>query len=410
MKAKIYDSGSIKTVLVQDDNGDKFITGLEELLDMLDGDLEWEIETSNELLMEKLYKYNKLMKEVGEIRREIESYNNSKVFPVNDFLKDVELQHDKAVVDNYLKNNDLQVGNIEPYTRLPLPNSIKFPTCTTRGEGRDFIGVYTGYKIKPASEERDVTLSFNWMTLHGRRGNVNRSEEGEYRLVFEEPDFSMIMLPTLHETFVPLARIEQNGMMVMVVNIYSPDGEKWNAKVDDTPFVNEGAATPGEALKGLFKYIKDNKIPLEDLNKLGTYSNTTTIGSYVKYTMINVQVAVRFEDIATQGGEEEGPTLDMLVVFFNVKDINGEPVPNFMLPTITGDNAYLVEGNDDNPEYLVKIALGDYKLTTGEMEYLGWNGDTPPNFTREDINNMVRIDDCWLSVTRKVPRKLIVRE
>lgn len=100
----------------------------------------------------------------------------------------------------------------------------------------------------------------------------------------------------------------------------------------------------------------------------------------------------------------------MLVVFFNVKDINGEPVPNFMLPTITGDNAYLVEGNDDNPEYLVKIALGDYKLTTGEMEYLGWNGDTPPNFTREDINNMVRIDDCWLSVTRKVPRKLIVRE
>lgn len=410
MKAKIYDSGSIKTVLVQDDNGDKFITGLEELLDMMDGEDNWEIETSNELLMEKLYKYNKLMKEVGEIRREIESYNNSKVFPVNDFLKDVELQHDKAVVDNYLKNNDLQVGNIEPYTRLPLPNSIKFPTCTTRGEGMDFIGVYTGYKIKPASEERDVTLSFNWMTLHGRRGNVKGREEGEYRLVFEDEDFHLVTLPTLHGNFVPLARIEQDGMMVMVVNLYSPDGYKWTASVDDTPFKNEGAATPSEALTGLFKYIKDHKIPLEELNKLGIYSNTKTIGSYGKYTMINVQVAVRFEDIAMQGGEEEGPTLDMLVVFFNVKDINGEPVPHFMLPTITGDNAYLVEGNDDNPESLVKIALGDYKLTTGEMEYLGWNGDTPPNFTREDINNMVRIDDCWLSVTRKVPRKLIVRE
>ena len=34
MKAKVYDSGSIKTVLVQDDNGDKFITGLEELNDV----------------------------------------------------------------------------------------------------------------------------------------------------------------------------------------------------------------------------------------------------------------------------------------------------------------------------------------------------------------------------------------
>ena len=107
MKAKIYDSGSIKTVLVQDDNGDKFITGLEELLDMLDGDMEWEIETTNESLKSKLYKYAGLMREVGEIRREIESYNTSKVFPVNDFLKDVELQHDKKVIDNYLLCKDL---------------------------------------------------------------------------------------------------------------------------------------------------------------------------------------------------------------------------------------------------------------------------------------------------------------
>ena len=108
MKAKVYDSGSIKTVLVQDDNGDKFITGLGELLDMMDGEDNWEIETtSGNTLTEKLYKYNKLMREVGEIRREIESYNTSKVFPVNDFLKDVELQHDKKVIDKYLKDNEL---------------------------------------------------------------------------------------------------------------------------------------------------------------------------------------------------------------------------------------------------------------------------------------------------------------
>ena len=133
MKAKVYDSGSIKTVLVQDDNGDKFITGLEELLDMMDGEDNWEIETTNSKpLTEKRYKYNNLMREVGEIRREIESYNTSKVFPVNDFLKDVELQHDKKVVDNYLKSNDLQLGKIEPYTPLPIPDVIKFPASLSR--------------------------------------------------------------------------------------------------------------------------------------------------------------------------------------------------------------------------------------------------------------------------------------
>ena len=133
MKAKVYDSGSIKTVLVQDDNGDKFITGLEELLDMMDGEDNWEIETtSSNPLAGKLYKYNKLMREVGEIRREIESYNTSKVFPVNDFLKDVELQHDKKVVDKYLKDNELQLGKIEPYTPLPIPDVIKFPASLSR--------------------------------------------------------------------------------------------------------------------------------------------------------------------------------------------------------------------------------------------------------------------------------------
>lgn len=266
-------------------------------------------------------------------------------------------------------------------------------------------------------EERDMTLSVNWMTLHGRRGNINRSEEGEYRLVFEDEEYHMVMLPTLHGNFVPLARIEQKGMMVMVVNIYSPDGYKWNAKVDDTPFKNEGATTPEEALTGLFEYVKDHKIPVEELNKLGIYSNTTTIGSYGKYTMINVQVAVRFEDIAVQGGEkeeevektEEEPTLDVLFVFFNVKDISGELVPHFMVPSLTTDNAYIMEEGHDDPVSLVKKALGEYKLSEGDMEYLGWEGDTPPRITKEDVKDMVHVDDCVL-VTRKVPRKLIARE
>lgn len=556
MKAKVYDSGSIKTVLVQDDNGDKFITGLEELLDMLDGDLEWEIETTNESLKSKLYKYAGLMREVGKIRREIESYNTSKVFPVNDFLKDVELQHDKKVIDNYLLGKDLQLEPIPAYSKLPLQDSIKFPASLSQS-GSDTIGVqpaprdytYDGMRVEidgitgtveytdvhdglslrfrgeeagfleltpdgikmprfeiddirmwvymreltegtwdvfdskiglgaqadtPGKaiklyleklkgnkfvgrgylnqvgitgdtrkigefnkskniinievvlkyndllkeEERDMTLSVNWMTLHGRRGNINRSENGEYRLVFEDEEYHMVMLPTLHGNFVPLARIEQKGMMVMVVNIYSPDGYKWNAKVDDTPFKNEGATTPEEALTGLFEYVKDHKIPVEELNKLGIYSNTTTIGSHGKYTMINVQVAVRFEDIAVQGGEkeeevektEEEPTLDVLFVFFNVKDISGELVPHFMVPSLTTDNAYIMEEGHDDPVSLVKKALGEYKLSEGDMEYLGWEGDTPPNLTRGDINEMVKIDDCWVSVTRKVPRKLIVRD
>lgn len=547
MKAKVYDNGSIKTVLVQDDNGDKFITGLEELLDMLDGDLEWEIETSNESLKSKLYKYAGLMMEVGKIRREIESYNTSKVFPVNDFLKDVELQHDKKVVDNYLLGKDLQLEPIPAYSRLPLENTIKFPASLSQS-GSDTIGVqpaprdytYDGMRVEidgitgtveytdvhdglalrfrgeygfldltpggiimpryeiddimmwvymrelqegtwdvfdskiglgaqadtPGEaiklyleklkdnkfvgrgfleqvgiteytrkigefnkskniinievvlkyndllkeEERDMTLSVNWMTLHGRRGNVNRSEEGEYRLVFKDEDFHLVMLPTLHGNFVPLARIEHEGMMVMVVNLHSPDGYKWDAMVNNTPFIKEGAATPSEALTGLLEYIKDHKIPVEELNKLGIYSNTTTIGNNGKYSMINVQVAVRFEDIAMQGGEEEGPTLDVLFVFFNVKDINGELVPHFMIPSLNNDNAYIMEEGHDDPVSLVKIALGDYKLSEGDMKYLGWEGDTPPNLTREDINNMVKIDDCWVSVTRKVPKKLIARD
>lgn len=71
---------------------------------------------------------------------------------------------------------------------------------------------------------------------------------------------------------------------------------------------------------------------------------------------------------------------------------------------------YIMEEGHDDPVSLVKKAPGDYKLSEGDMKYLGWEGDTPPNLTREDINNMVKIDDCWVSVTRKVPKKLIARD
>lgn len=537
MKAKVYDSGSIKTVLVQDDNGDKFITGLEELLDMMDGEDNWEIETtSSKPLTEKLYKYNKLMREVGEIRREIESYNTSKVFPVNDFLKDVELQHDKKVVDKYLKDNELKLGNIEPYTpHLPLPNVINFPASLPEikpaSEDKDYTGmkveldgitgtveytdVYDGlalrfrgehgfmdltpggvkmpryelddimmwiharelqrgtwdvfdYKIGIGAqadtpgeaiklyleklknndfvgrryldsicitedtrmignfnkckniinievvlkynellkkEERDITLRVNWMTLHGRMGNVDRSEEGKYRLVFNDEESSIVMLPTIHGNFVPLARIEQKRMMVMVVNIYSPDGEKWTASVDDTPFIKKEFATPSEALTGLFEYIKDHKIPVEELNKLGIYSNTTTIGSYGKYTMVNVQVAVRFEDIAMNGGDRK-PTLDVLYVTFDVKDIKGNDVARFMLPSLTGNNHYIVEKEYSRDEIINQALHGGY-LTREEMEEMGWEGDTPPNFSKDDIDKMVG-PFKWMSFNIKVPKDLIV--
>lgn len=114
------------------------------------------------------------------------------------------------------------------------------------------------------------------------------------------------------------------------------------------------------------------------------------------------------EDMAMKGGEQE-PTLDVLFVFFNIKDINGEPVPQFMVPSLNNDNAYIMEEGCDDTVSLVKKALGDYKLSAGDMEYLGWEGDTPPIITKEDIDKMVNKDN-WISVTRKVPRKLIARE
>lgn len=351
MKAKVHDSGSIKTVLVQDDNGDKFITGLEELLDMMDGEDNWEIETMNSSpLMEKLYKYNKLTREVGEIRREIESYNNSKVFPVNELFDDVEMIHIKEIVDKYLKSNELQLGTIQPYCPPIHMKEEKFPTCTTRGEGEDFIGVHTGYQIKPASKEQDYTGMK--VEIDGITGTV------EYTDVYDGLALRF--------------RGKEAGFLEL-----TPDG------------------------------IKMPRFELDDTRMIGEFSRCKNI--------INIEVVLKYNELLKKeeredmkGGEKE-PTLDVLFVFFNVKDIEGKPVPHFMVPSLTTDNDYIMEEGCDDPASLVKKALGDYKLPAGDMEYLGWEGDTPPRITKEDVKDMVHVDDCVL-VTRKVPRKLIARE
>lgn len=423
MKAKVYDSGSIKTVLVQDDNGDKFITGLEELLDMLDGDMEWEIETTNESLKSKLYNYAGLMMEVGKIRREIESYNTSKVFPVNDFLKDVELQHDKKVIDYYLLGKDLQLEPIPAYSKLPLQDSIKFPAGTTRGEGMDFIGVHTGYEIKPASKEQDYTGMR--VEIDGITGTVEYTDVYDgLALRFRGEEAGFLEL-TPDGIKMPRFEIDDIRMWIYMRQLQEGTWDVFDSKIG----LGAQADTPGKAIKLYLEKLKNNKfVGREYLNRVGITEDTRKIGEFNKCKkIINIEVVLKYNDllkeeerenIAVQGGEkeeevektEEEPTLDVLFVFFNVKDISGELVPHFMVPSLTTDNAYIMEEGHDDPVSLVKKALGDYKLSEGDMEYLGWEGDTPPNLTRGDINEMVKIDDCWVSVTRKVPRKLIVRD
>lgn len=417
MKAKVYDSGSIKTVLVQDDNGDKFITGLEELLDMMDGEDNWEIETtSGKTLTEKLYKYNKLMREVGEIRREVESYNNSKVFPVNDLFKDIEMEHAKEIVDRYLKSTELQLGKIEPYIDSRIPGSIKFPASLSRAEGIDYIGVNTGYDIKPVSEERDYTGMK--VEIDGITGTVEYTDVYDgLALRFRGEEAGFLEL-TPDGIKMPRFEIDDIRMWIYTRQLQEGTWDVFDSKIG----LGAQADTPGKAIKLYLEKLKDNKfVGREYLNRVGITEDTRKIGEFNKCKkIINIEVVLKYNDllkeeerenIAVQGGEEEeGPTLDVLFVFFNVKDISGELVPHFMVPSLTTDNAYIMEEGHDDPVSLVKKALGEYKLSEGDMEYLGWEGDTPPNLTRGDINEMVKIDDCWVSVTRKVPRKLIVRD
>lgn len=397
IKATIEIDNGTHVVLLQDEEGNKMVTSVLPLLDMIKSGKDILVEGDN-VVAGKVKDYIINLKENLDILEDIKEMAGKEpetVIPVN-FMN-------KATLEGHVLKLDCN-----PVSRTPTIDKCFNPSSDVIDKMNEANEPML--KLKSNNGRINHFLKGDFMTLQGRRGNVRSSEEGVYRLVFEDEEDHVVTLPTLHGNFVPLARIEHEGMMVMVVNVYSPDGEKWTASVDDTPFIKEGAATPSEALTGLLEYIKDHKIPVEELNKLGIYSNTTTIGNNGKYSMINVQVAVRFEDIAMQGGEEEGPTLDVLFVFFNVKDINGELVPHFMIPSLNNDNDYIMEEGHDDPVSLVKKALGDYKLSEGDMEYLGWKGDTPPNLTREDINNMVKIDDRWVSVTRKVPKKLIVRD
>lgn len=414
MKAKVYDSGSIKTVLVQDDNGDKFITGLEELLDMMDGEDNWEIETtSGKTLTEKLYKYNKLMREVGEIRREIESYNTSKVFPVNDFLKDVELQHDKKVVDNYLKSNDLQLGKIEPYTPLPIPDVIKLPASLSRAdvEEKDLTGVHAGYKIKPESEDKDYTGMK--VEIDGITGTVEYTDVHDgLALRFRGEEAGFLEL-TPDGIKMPRFEIDDIRMWVYMRRLQEGTWDVFDSKIG----LGAQADTPAEAIKLYLEKLRDNDfVGRGYLSQIGITEDTRMIGEFSRCkNIINIEVVLKYNELLKKeeredmkGGEKE-PTLDVLFVFFNVKDIEGKPVPHFMVPSLTTNNDYIMEEGCDDPASLVKKALGDYKLSAGDMEYLGWEGDTPPRITKEDVKDMVHVDDCLL-VTRKVPRKLIARE
>lgn len=404
MKAKVYDSGSIKTVLVQDDNGDKFITGLEELLDMMDGEDNWEIETtSGNTLTGKLYKYNKLMREVGEIRREIESYNTSKVFPVNDLLKDVELQHDKKVVDNYLKSNELQLGKIEPYTPLPIPDVRKFPASMS--------------EIKPASEDKDDTGMK--VEMDGITGTVEYTDVHDgLALRFRGEHGFMDLTPG----GIKMPRYEIDDIMMWIYMRQLQEGT-WDV-FDEKIGLGAQADTPSEAIKLYLEKLRDNDfVGRGYLSQVGITEDTRMIGDFNKCkNIINIEVVLKYnellkkderEDMAMKGGEQE-PTLDVLFVFFNVKDIEGKPVPHFMVPSLTTNNDYIMEEGCDDPASLVKKALGDYKLSAGDMEYLGWEGDTPPRITKENIKDIAHIDDRlvddWLLVTRKVPKKLIARD
>lgn len=404
MKAKVYDSGSIKTVLVQDDNGDKFITGLEELLDMMDGEDNWEIETtSSNPLTGKLYKYNKLMREVGEIRREIESYNTSKVFPVNELFKDFEMEHNKKVVDNYLKSNDLQLGKIEPYTPLPIPDVRKFPASMSG--------------IKPASEDKDYTGMK--VEMEGITGTVEYTDVHDgLALRFRGEHGFMDLTPGGIK--IPRFEIDDIRMWIYMRQLQEGTWDVFDEKIG----LDAQADTPSEAIKLYLEKLRDNDfVGRGYLSQVGITEDTRMIGEFNKCkNIINIEMVLKYnellkkeerEDMAMKGGEQE-PTLDVLFVFFNIKDINGEPVPHFMVPSLTSNNAYIMEEGCDDTVSLVKKALGDYKLSAGDMEYLGWEGDTPPRITKENIKDIAHIDDRlvddWLLVTRKVPRKLIARE
>ena len=351
------------------------------------------------------------MREVGEIRREIESYNNSKVFPVNELFDDVEMIHIKEIVDKYLKSNELQLGTIQPYCPPIHMKEEKFPTCTTRGEGEDFIGVHTGYQIKPASKEQDYTGMK--VEIDGITGTVEYTDVYDgLALRFRGKEAGFLEL-TPDGIKMPRFELDDMRMWIHARELQEGAWDVFDSKIG----IGAQASTPGEAIKLYLEKLKDNDLAGRGyLNKIGITEDTRMIGEFSRCkNIINIEVVLKYNELLKKeeredmkGGEKE-PTLDVLFVFFNVKDIEGKPVPHFMVPSLTTNNDYIMEEGCDDPASLVKKALGDYKLSAGDMEYLGWEGDTPPRITKEDVKDMVHVDDCVL-VTRKVPRKLIARE
>lgn len=423
IKATIEIDNGTHVVLLQDEEGNKMVTSVLPLLDMIKSGKEIEVEGDN-VVSKEVRHYQLNLKEnedivkgikgmVGEIRREIESYNNSKVFPVNELFDDVEMIHTKEIVDKYLKSNELQLGTIQPYCPPIHMKEEKFPTCTTRGEGEDFIGVHTGYQIKPASKEQDYTGMK--VEIDGITGTVEYTDVYDgLALRFRGKEAGFLEL-TPDGIKMPRFELDDMRMWIHARELQEGAWDVFDSKIG----IGAQASTPGEAIKLYLEKLKDNDFAGRGyLRQVGITEDTRMIGEFNKCkNIINIEVILKYnellkkderEDMAMKGGEQE-PTLDVLFVFFNIKDINGEPVPHFMVPSLTVDNAYIMEEGCDDPASLVKKALGDYKLSAGDMEYLGWEGDTPPRITKEDVKDMVHVDDCVL-VTRKVPKKLIARD
>lgn len=96
----------------------------------------------------------------------------------------------------------------------------------------------------------------------------------------------------------------------------------------------------------------------------------------------------------------------MLYVTFYVKDTKGNEVEHFMLPSLTGNNHYIVESEYSRDEIINQALKGGY-LTRKDMEEMGWKGDTPPEFSDDDIDKMVGPFQ-WISFHLKVPKDMIV--
>jgi len=274
---------------------------------------------------------------------------------------------------------------------------------------KDLIGVHAGYKIKPASEDKDYTGMK--VEMEGITGTVEYTDVHDgLALRFRGEHGFMDLTPGGIK--IPRFEIDDIRMWIYMRQLQEGTWDVFDEKIG----LGAQADTPSEAIKLYLEKLRDNDfVGRGYLSQVGITEDTRMIGEFNKCkNIINIEMVLKYnellkkeerEDMAMKGGEQE-PTLDVLFVFFNIKDINGEPVPHFMVPSLTSNNAYIMEEGCDDTVSLVKKALGDYKLSAGDMEYLGWEGDTPPRITKENIKDIAHIDDRlvddWLLVTRKV--------